>query len=118
MEYADSKIVFITNIANNTCSAELIVELYSIRWQIELLFKAFKSTLKLNTLKRYLGIVWIVLGLIAAYLGVFELGLPKLKSGIPDDIIFGIIMMVIIAPITAFSLITFGRYAFNGEYDS
>ena len=81
-------------------------------------FTIFKTNLKLNKLKRLLGIVWIALGFIAIYLGVFELGIPKLKSGIPDDLIFGIIMMAIIAPITAFALITFGKYALNGEYDN
>ena len=99
-------------------SISFIILLLYINETVPTRFPIFKSTLKLNTLKRYLGIVWITLGLVAAYLGVFELGLPKLKSGIPDDFIFGIIMMVIIAPITAFSLITFGRYALNGEYDS
>lgn len=43
--------IFITNVANKMCSAELIVELYSIRWQIELLFKSFKSTLKLDVIR-------------------------------------------------------------------
>jgi hypothetical protein len=43
--------VLITNISKDTCSAELIVELYSIRWQIELLFKSFKSTLKLSVVR-------------------------------------------------------------------
>ena len=81
-------------------------------------FTIFKTNLKLNKLKRLLGIVWIALGFIAIYLGIFELGIPKLKSGIPDDLIFGIIMMVVIAPITAFALITFGKYALNGEYDN
>lgn len=99
-------------------SISFIILLLYINETASTQFSIFKSTLKLNTLKRYLGIVWITLGLVAAYLGVFELGLPKLKSGIPDDFIFGIIMMIIIAPITAFSLITFGRYALNGEYDS
>ena len=43
--------VFITNIDNGVCSRELIIELYSIRWQIELLFKSYKSTLKLDIIR-------------------------------------------------------------------
>lgn len=43
--------VFITNVGIDMCSAELIVELYTIRWQIELLFKSFKSTLKLDVIR-------------------------------------------------------------------
>ena len=48
--------VFITNIPeelllnNNKSFAVLILELYKIRWQIELLFKKFKSKIKLNVI--------------------------------------------------------------------
>ncbi|MEP7324198.1 MAG: DUF6814 family protein, partial [Saprospiraceae bacterium] len=70
-----------------------------------------------NTIKRYLGVVWILLGLAAAYFGIFELGLPKIYSGKQDDLIFGIIIMLIIAPITSGGLLLFGKFAWQGEYD-
>jgi hypothetical protein len=53
-------------------SISFIILLLYINETVPTRFPIFKSTLKLNTLKRYLGIVWITLGLVAAYLGVFE----------------------------------------------
>ena len=70
-----------------------------------------------NKIKRGLGIVWMLLGLVAAFFGILELGLPKIFSGKQDDLIFGIIMMVIITPITSGGLLLFGKYAWQGEYD-
>ena len=75
------------------------------------------SAKKLNTIKRYAGIVWIVLGLAAAWLGIFKLGIPKLASGNRDDLIFGIIVLFIITPVASIGLFFFGKYALQGEYD-
>ena len=41
--------VFITNVAEDTMSAAQIAEVYKVRWQIELLFKAWKSSGNLQT---------------------------------------------------------------------
>ncbi len=71
----------------------------------------------LNPIKRYLGIVWIALGIAAAYFGTVLLGLPKINSGVQDDLIFGIITLVFITPIAAIGLCLFGKYALYGEYD-
>jgi MFS family permease len=70
-----------------------------------------------NAIKRGLGIVWMLLGLAAAYFGILELGLPKIYTGKQDDLIFGIIMMAIITPIISGGLFLFGKYAWQGEYD-
>ena len=75
------------------------------------------SSKNINKIKRGLGIVWMLLGLAAAYFGIFELGLPKIFSGKQDDLIFGIIMMIILTPITSGGLLFFGKYAWQGEYD-
>ena len=75
------------------------------------------SSKNMIKIKRWLGIVWVLLGLGAAYLGIFELGLPKLRSGKQDDLIFGIIMMTTITPIISGGLLLFGKYAWQGEYD-
>ncbi len=83
--------------------------------QLPLVMTVFSS--KLNKLKRGLGIVWILLGLIAAFFGVFELGLPNIMSGKQDDLIFGLIMMLIITPVASIGLLMFGRYALQGAYD-
>jgi len=76
-----------------------------------------QSTIK-QKIKRWLGIVWMLLGLAAAYYGIVELGLPKIQAGNQDDLIFGIIVMLIITPVATFSLFLFGKYAWQGEYDT
>jgi len=70
-----------------------------------------------NWVRRILGIVWFVMAAAAAYFGVVELGIPKVLSGKQDDLIFGIIVMIIITPITTAGLFLFGRYSWQGEYD-
>jgi MFS family permease len=71
----------------------------------------------INHLKRLMGIVWILLGLLAAWFGILKMGIPKIMSGKQDDIVFGIIMMLIITPIASVGLFFFGKYALQGEYD-
>ena len=71
---------------------------------------------RLNNLKKWLGIFWILLGLAAGYFGIIQLGIPKISSGNQEDLIFGIIVMFIMTPITSIGLITFGRYALSGDY--
>ena len=83
--------------------------------QTSWILSAFSS--KINKLKRGLGIVWIALGLVTAYFGVFHLGLPNIVSGKQDDLIFGLIMMLIITPVASVGLLIFGKYALTGEYD-
>lgn len=68
-------------------------------------------------IKRLLGIVWILLGLVAVYVGIFKLGIPKISSGKQDDMIFGIIVTAIITPLAATGLCLLGKYALQGEYD-
>jgi hypothetical protein len=70
-----------------------------------------------NQLKRWLGIVWILVGLVAAWFGIFKMGIPKIMTGTQEDIVFGIIMMLIITPVAAIGLILFGKYSLQGEYD-
>lgn len=42
---------FITNVDKLNCSSEAIFELYKIRWQIELVFKSYKSTFRLDVIR-------------------------------------------------------------------
>jgi len=71
---------------------------------------------KSDKVKKLLGIIWMLFGLAAFYLGIFKLGIPKIMSGNQDDLIFGIIAMVIITPIITGGLLLFGKYALQGEY--
>ena len=72
----------------------------------------------MNHLKRLLGIVWIGLAIAAAYYGFNILGYPKLTSGRQEDVVFGFIIVFILLPIVVGGLLLFGRYSYNGEYDS
>ena len=73
---------------------------------------------KTDPLKKWLGLLWIALGLSAAWFGIFKMGIPKITSGMQEDIVFGIIMMGIITPIVVVGLFVFGKYCLQGEYDS
>jgi MFS family permease len=72
---------------------------------------------KRNQLKRWLGIVWIALGIVAAWFGIFKMGIPKIMSGNQEDLVFGIIMMLIITPVAVVALFLFGKYSLQGDYN-
>lgn len=72
----------------------------------------------MNGIKKILGVVWILLALATAYFGIAVLGLPKFASGKQEDLVFGIIIMLVLTPIVTGGLLIFGRYALSGEYDS
>jgi hypothetical protein len=70
----------------------------------------------MNNIKKTLGIVWMLLGLATAYFGIFILGIPKFTSGKQEDLVFGIIIMLVLTPIITGGLLIFGKYAWDGEY--
>lgn len=72
----------------------------------------------MDTLKKYLGIVWMGLALAVAYFCITVLGWPKLVSGKQEDLVFGIIILFVLTPIIVGGLFTFGYYAFRGEYNA
>jgi hypothetical protein len=72
----------------------------------------------MNLIKKALGIVWIVLGMATAYFGITVLGLPKFATGKQEDLVFGIIIMIVLTPIVTGGLLIFGKYALSGEYDT
>ena len=74
------------------------------------------SSKNMNTIKKILGIVWILLALATAYFGIAVLGLPKIASGNQEDLVFGIIIMGVLTPIITGGLLIFGKYALEGEY--
>lgn len=76
------------------------------------------TTSKRDQIKKWMGIVWIGLAFIAAWFGVFKMGIPKIMSGHQEDIVFGIIMLFIITPVVVLGLFIFGKYCLQGEYDS
>ena len=71
----------------------------------------------MNTLRRYLGVVWLALAALCGYFGLMDFGLPKLASGKTEDLVFGIIILFVLLPILVGGLVRFGLYALQGEYD-
>lgn len=71
----------------------------------------------MNTIRKYLGIIWIAMAAIIAYYGFTKLGYPKLTSGKQEDLVFGIIIVFILLPIICGGLFIFGKYAYQNEYD-
>ena len=71
----------------------------------------------INQIKKWLGIVWIAMAFLAAWYGIFKIGIPKIMSGNQEDIVFGIIIMLVITPVSVLGLFFFGKYALQGEYD-
>ena len=72
----------------------------------------------MNTIKRYLGIIWLLLAPIVIYFlisGAIDNIDPAGKKDINNPIIW-IIIITIFTPI-AIGLMIFGWYAFKGEYD-
>ena len=58
----------------------------------------------MESLKKILGIVWIILALLAAYFCIAKFGLPKILSGHQEDVVFGIIILFILTPIISCGL--------------
>lgn len=79
--------------------------------------KQFTRHKTLNLLRKWLGIVWMLLSFIVAWYGILELGIPKIASGHQEDIVFGIIITTIITPSAVLGLFLFGKYAYEGAYD-
>ncbi|MHC0439934.1 DUF6814 family protein [Flavobacterium sp. 3-210] len=71
----------------------------------------------MNTVKKILGVLWIILSIAAAYFCVFEFGLPKFLSDQRDDTVFGIITLFILTPLIVLGLGTFGYFSLIGEYN-
>ena len=70
----------------------------------------------MNTVKKYLGIVWIALAIAIAYFSIGIFG-GKLTSGKQDDLVFGIIVFFILLPMVVTVLTIFGWYAITDEYE-
>jgi membrane protease YdiL (CAAX protease family) len=71
----------------------------------------------MNAIRKILGVIWIAIGVLVAYFGVTVFGLPKVTSGKQEDLVFGIIILVILLPIVVYGLVKFGIYALQGEYE-
>ncbi|GAB3694717.1 hypothetical protein GCM10027592_15920 [Spirosoma flavus] len=71
----------------------------------------------MELLKKYLGVVWIGLGLYVGYDRITD-SLTKIDSSQLEDRVFGWVVLLVLTPIVVGGLILFGKYALDGEYDS
>lgn len=71
----------------------------------------------MNTVRKYLGVLWIALGIVAGYYLIVSQAIPKFESTKPEDKIPAIIYAFILTPIIVGGLLTFGYYALTNEYD-
>ncbi|MFM7566523.1 MAG: MFS transporter [Flavobacteriales bacterium] len=90
----------------------------SISFIIGLLYLQTKPSKWLTKLQRYLGVVWILFGLLAGIYLIGSQAIPKFNSGIAADRIPAIIYAFVLSPLVSGSFILFGYYALLGEYGS
>jgi fatty acid desaturase len=71
----------------------------------------------MNAIKRYLGIVWMLLGAYAVYYLIVNQAIVLWNKG-GENVIPAIIYTFILCPMIAGALGTFGLYALQGEFDT
>ncbi|MGZ5246879.1 MAG: DUF6814 family protein [Flavitalea sp.] len=71
----------------------------------------------MNTLRKILGIVWILIGLAAGYYLIVNQAIPKFNSPNTEDLIPAIIYAFVLTPIIVGGLSIFGYYALTNEYE-
>lgn len=70
----------------------------------------------MDAIKKILGVLWFALAAVVLYYGLTVFGIPKIISGKQEDLVFGIIILLILLPIICGGLVVFGWYAIKGEY--
>jgi hypothetical protein len=70
----------------------------------------------MNNIKRWLGIVWILLGPVAIYFLIKTAAEEIAKKPVLDTKIQWAVFVIVFIPI-AIGMIIFGYYAIKGEYD-
>lgn len=70
----------------------------------------------MEQLKKYLGVVWILLGIYVGYDRITD-SLIKIGSDKLEDRVFGWVVLCVLVPIVVGGLILFGKYALDGEYN-
>lgn len=71
----------------------------------------------MQQLKKYLGVLWMGLGVYVAYYGVAN-SVAKIGSQNLEDRVFGWVVLCVLVPIIVGGLILFGKYALDDEYNS
>jgi len=72
----------------------------------------------MDAIKKIAGVVWLLAGIAAGYYLLVEQAFPKFGTGKAEDLIPALIYTFILCPLIVGSLLTFGWYALNGEYNT
>jgi uncharacterized membrane protein HdeD (DUF308 family) len=70
----------------------------------------------MNTLKRILGVVWILLGIVSVYYLFVNQAMGMWKDG-GEKLVPAIIYTFVLCPIIAVGLFVFGYFSIKGEYN-
>jgi predicted Na+-dependent transporter len=70
----------------------------------------------MNNLKKWLGIVWMLMGPVAIYYLIKTAASEIAKKPVIDTKIQWAVFVIVFIPI-AIGIVIFGYYAFKGEYD-
>ena len=70
----------------------------------------------MNAIKRYLGVIWIILGPVAIYYLIKTAAAEIAKKPVIDTKIQWAVFVIVFIPI-AIGITIFGYYALKGEYD-
>jgi len=70
----------------------------------------------MNAIKKYLGIVWMLLGPVAVYYLIKTAASEIAKKPVIDTKIQWAVFIIVFVPI-AIGMVIFGYYALKGEYD-
>ncbi len=71
----------------------------------------------MSAIKKLFGIVWSLMGIGIVPLAIMQAMKEIAAKPSEENWIFWSIVIVVLMPIIAFSLITFGVFALKGEYD-
>ncbi len=69
----------------------------------------------MQAIKKYMGIVWMLLGVLIALNRITD-SVAKIGSEKLEDRVFGWVVLLVLVPIVSGGLILFGRYALAGDY--
>lgn len=72
----------------------------------------------MSAIQKIMGVVWAALGVGIVPLAILRAMKEIAEKPSEENWIFWSIVIVVLMPIIAFSLITFGVFALKGEYDS
>ncbi len=72
----------------------------------------------MNNIKKIIGLLCIILGLLAEYYLITAITSGSLVKNPEENMIFALTVIPVSIPVILGGLVLFGYYAFKGEYDT